>query len=192
MKMGEQMSNKEKSYNKIQWFFFVIFIPVVFTIILALVISSFLGFNVIEKGKELSARLPILSSYVGKEKNDESAIILELEQKLADQQAELDKKKNEIERKDKEISELKLKRTQVEEQQTVEHEQGTKKDQELKETAKTYEAMSPKNAAAIISELPNEEAIRHLTHVSIETRAKILAKMDSEKAADLISKLTGD
>ena len=58
MKLGEAMSESEKKHSKIQWFFFVILIPAVFAVILFVIVMSVLGFDMIEKGKQIGASLP--------------------------------------------------------------------------------------------------------------------------------------
>ncbi|NEU29371.1 MotE family protein [bacterium LRH843] len=187
------MSTKEKSYNKLQWFFLVIFIPIVFTVILSGVIVSLLGINVLDKAKEIGGSLPIVSSYLSDEpENLDGEQVPLLEQKIAEQQAELDKLHDEMKRKDEEILQLERKQLQLEESQVVQKELAARKKKELGEIAKTYETMSPKNAAAILAALPIDEAFMHLEQVSIEVRANILAKMESKKAADLMSRLANN
>ncbi|WP_144450963.1 MotE family protein [Halalkalibacter nanhaiisediminis] len=184
------MSEKENSHNKIQWFFLVIFIPIVFTIILITVILSLLGFNVIDKAKEFSSNIPIVTEYFS---NDDKAVeevdVVSLEQTISEQQAEVDQLQKEIERKDEEIARLGNEMTQLEQSQIVEAELANQAQQELDNIAKTYESMKPKNAANIISALPGEEALLHLSQVSIELRAEILEEMDSEQAASFMSRL---
>ncbi|WP_252313477.1 magnesium transporter MgtE N-terminal domain-containing protein [Sinobaca sp. H24] len=54
---------------------------------------------------------------------------------------------------------------------------------ELAELASMYEEMSAKNAAAILNELDDAEAIRHMQEMNTENRSAILEKMEVEKAA---------
>lgn len=184
------MNNEEKSYSKIQTFFFVVFIPVVFTLLLCAIVLSFLGLNVVEKGKEFAANIPVLSSYVQDEEElDYEAIIADLEAAVAEKEKELERLERELEAKEEELSELELENERLEQQLELEGERAEGAREELAEAAKMYEAMSPKSAAAILAELDDEEAIRQLRHVSVETRARILAKMDSEKAARLMTLL---
>lgn len=183
------MTDKEKSYSKIQWFFLVIFIPIVFTAILAGVILSLLGVNVIEKAKDAVASVPFVADYVAPEEEEEPVDVAAFEQTIAEQQAEVERLQSELTSKEEEISQLEMELVQLAESQTIERELAAREEQELEDIAKTYEAMSAKNAAAIISDLPIEEALLHISQVSIDVRADILGKMDSELAAELMSRL---
>lgn len=183
------MSETEKSYSKIQWFFLVIFIPIVFTVILFSVILSLLGFNVVEKAKEFGANVQVVADYFLEDDQVEEVDVALLEQTILEKQAEVDRLHREIEQRDEEIARLGSEKAQLEQSQTVERELAAQAQQELDTIAKTYEAMSAKNAASIISALTDEEALLHLSQVSIDVRAAILAKMESEKAADFMSRL---
>jgi flagellar motility protein MotE (MotC chaperone) len=185
------MSENERSYSKIQWFFLVIFIPVLFSIILFTVILSFLGVDIMDKAKQVSQSVPVLSSMVEDENVEEEPIDVGLfEQQLSEQTAELERLQGVIKQREEDIRKLENKILQLEKMNENTENSQDENQEELQNLAKTYESMSTKNAANIISQLPVEEAFLHLSQVSIDTRAGILAKMDSELAADLISQFT--
>lgn len=182
-----------KMGKKLQWFFFVIFIPLLFTIIVATVVLSLLGLNPIEKSKEWTSNVPIISSYIEKEEEkDYEAQIIQLEETITEQQKELERLQAEVKAKDEEISTLTFEQQSLIENEEIEKEIQLQTKKEWESIAKTYEAMSAKNAAAIIADLPIEEALLHISEVSIEARADILAKMDSDIAANIMSRLAND
>lgn len=185
------MSEKEKEHSKIQWFFFVIFIPTVFAIVLVGIVLTFLGVNVIDHAKQIGSKVPVVSSlFVEKEEPD----VKELLKTISENNDEIEKLQTKLEKKDKEVASLKeklsvkeqeLKREKMKEASNEE----VKSNDELKDIAKTYESMSAKNAASILSELKDTEALLQISKVSIDKRAAILAKMEPEKAAKLMALL---
>ncbi|HHY20426.1 MAG TPA: MotE family protein [Bacilli bacterium] len=185
------MSEKEKEHSKIQWFFFVIFIPTVFAIVLVGIVLTFLGVNVIDQAKQIGSKVPVVSSlFVEKEEPD----VKELLKTISENNDEIEKLQTKLEKKDKEVASLKeklsvkeqeLKREKMKEASNEE----VKSNDELKDIAKTYESMSAKNAASILSELKDTEALLQISKVSIDKRAAILAKMEPEKAAKLMALL---
>jgi|GEM_PF-454298 len=61
---------------------------------------------------------------------------------------------------------------------------------ELERIVKTFEEMSPKNAAAILEKLNENLAVAVLDQVAEDFRAKTLGRMDAEYAAELMEKLS--
>ncbi|MDE5412964.1 MotE family protein [Alkalihalobacterium chitinilyticum] len=185
------MSN-EKEYSKIQWFFFVIFIPTLFAIILFAVILIFLGVDIKDKAKEIGGNLPIIGEYIidDVEEDEENQInIDELQETITSQQNRIEQLEQQLTQKDEELLQLQNEATFLEEQVVSQEEAVAEVRHDLKEIAKTYEAMSTKNAANILSELPTSEALLHISQISTQSRAGILAKMDPEKAAEIMSRL---
>lgn len=194
--MSEKELEEKKEHGKIQWFFFVIFIPTVFAIILVGIVLTILGVNVIDHAKQIGSKVPYVSNlFVEKEEPD----VKELLQTIAENNEELESLEAELEAKDKKIrslqEELKIKKQEYEreiENLTLEEEQTPTEKDDLKDIAKTYESMSAKNAASILSELNTEEALLHISQISIAERAAILAKMEPEKAAEIMALLVED
>lgn len=190
MKLGERMKNEEQQFSKIQWFFMVIFIPIVFAMILFAVILNFMGINVIDQTKQVASNVPILSDYVKTDEQlleeEEMANIEELTTVVNAREREIDQLKNSIESKEVEIQALleEIKMLMAELEQKQEAQLSVTK--EYDDIAKMYVAMSAKNAASILSEMPEEEAALQLSFIKTDARASILAKMSPEKAAQLI------
>lgn len=69
----EQFEKDEetKKTSKLQWFLFVVFIPLLFTISVVLLILTFSGINVFEQGKKYASQLPFVSQWIeGTEANE--------------------------------------------------------------------------------------------------------------------------
>ncbi len=186
-----------KMYSKFQWVLFVIVIPILFTITLALVLLTIAGVNVFEYSKVITQNTPILSSYVS---SDENAVVenresVELQissledtiQEKEEQIAELEKN---LKEKETEINSLQEELLFLEEELLVKEEEQKTYGKTIAEISKMYETMSPKNAAVIIPKLDNEEAISILSALKTETVSKILEKMDPEDAAKYTQLLT--
>ena len=60
----------------------------------------------------------------------------------------------------------------------------------FKDIIRTYESMSPKKAAQIITVLEEEEAIKVLSNIKADTLSAILEKMEPASAAKLMQKLS--
>lgn len=191
MKLGEHMQKEEEQqYSKIQWFFMVIFIPIIFALILFGVILNFMGVNVIEHAKQVGSNVPVLSNYVKTEEQlleeEEKANIEELTEVVTLREKEIDQLKDKIVAKEIEINslleEIKMLMNELEAKQEAQ----TAVSKEYEDIAKMYVAMSAKNAASILSELPEELAVIQLSYIKTDVRASILSKMPPEKAAQLI------
>ncbi|MGO4887779.1 MotE family protein [Anaerobacillus sp. MEB173] len=186
---------EEKEYSKFQWFFMIIFIPTVFAAILAIIVFMFMGINVLEKGKEISMKLPVVSSWItNNQDNLEPEVdVDELQTTIVKQQSELEALNEQLVERDEEIVNLNREIDSLARQIEI-FEEDRQNNQmaievELTEIAKTYESMSSKNAAKIISELDTTEALQHISTLKPETKASILAKMEPEKAAVIMSEL---
>jgi flagellar motility protein MotE (MotC chaperone) len=61
---------------------------------------------------------------------------------------------------------------------------------EIEQIVRTFQDMSPRNAAAILEKLDDELAVSILDGVPQETRGTLLARMDADRAARLTEQLT--
>ncbi|ARK30997.1 MotE family protein [Halalkalibacter krulwichiae] len=185
------MSETSKGHSKFQWFFLVVCIPVIFAVILFSVILSLLGVNVLDKAKAYGSEIPVVASLLENEAVEvvEEVNVEYLNETIQKLEAEVDRLQVTLNEREEEIKKLSDEQAQIEHKAAIEEARLESEVQELKDLARTYEAMSTKNAAAIIEQLSDEDALLHLSQISIEVRAGILAKMDSELAANLITQL---
>jgi flagellar motility protein MotE (MotC chaperone) len=177
----------EKKYSKIQWFFVVIVIPALFAIIVTVFVLTVAGVNVLEKANELKEKIPLIAikeevteKQVLEETKDE---LTKLEAEVKDREAVIAELETETEGKDQEIEMLKLEKEKLQEQiddLTLSQQDG---EQTFKDIVNTYETMSAKKVAPIITEMNNDEAMKILSSLKSDTLAAILENMEAADAA---------
>lgn len=195
----EQFEKEEetKKTSKFQWFLFVVFIPLLFTISVVLLILTFSGINVFEQGKKYASQLPFVSQWIeGTEANEKKklqeqivelkATIVEKEKQLTKANDALKEKEGEIDALKQEIARLKAEKEQAQEPTTPPTE---RTNTSRVDVVKMYETMSPKKAAEIIPQMSDREAVDLLSQLKTDKVAAILEKMDAANAAKYTSLL---
>lgn len=177
----------EKKHGKIQWFFFVVLIPLLFAITLSLVILTVAGLNIFDLAKEYGVNVPGVTETTEEENNETS--IYDLEATIRDQETTLEQYQADLDKKDETIEGLNEQITQLQEELNQLRNQREERKVKLENLAEMYTSMSTKNAAAILSELENTDAIDIFIHMDTENRAAILEKMETTKAAELTREL---
>lgn len=188
---------QEQGYGKLEWLFYIILLPLLFTAILTGVLLSFLGYDVTTSLQKTANEMPLIGKIVPA---PEIAVQLEgkgsanlpqaeqlqqlkeqLEQKntsLLKLEADMQLKNNEIKKLMEEI-ELLTKQNSNAALTEAEH------SQKLKELSNLYSSMSPSKSAPILENLSVEEAVLVLSEMQLDKRGKILEKMDPKNAADI-------
>ena len=190
--------HKVKKHNKFQWFLGVVFIPILFTLVVAVIVASFAGVDVWGKAKELSEKIPFIAS-------DEEKLAVqkteELEMRITDLNAEVQFRddtitvlETEIDRKEQEIGTLTLKKEQLEKQieALMNTEDSVHKTKSLNEMTRTFENMSVRSAAPIIESMNENDALTILSTLKSDTLAGLLEKMNPEIAAKFTTLLTNN
>lgn len=195
--MGKIVEETESQpASRFQWFLFVIAIPSLFAIIIALVVLSFAGINVFQTAKDLGSKIPFISDKL--EANEPPSIkefeteIKSLETEIDDHEAKVEQLTAKLETQGKEAERIQLEKSQLEariEELTAIQEENKRA---FKDIVKTYETMSAKNAAPIISEMNNDEALKILTNIKSESLAAILENLTAEDAARFTELLTNE
>jgi len=183
--MIEEKETKKSS--KFQSFIYIVFIPLLFAITVALVAMTFLGYNVFEMTKEYGQKIPFVSSMFSEEKQqsvkslEKDMIVLEAE--IKDREAKISELQTELESKDQEISKAQLERERLEDE--IDELTAMKEDNKraFKDIIKTYETISAKKAAPILAQMSEDEALQILSSVKADILAAIMEKMDPEDAA---------
>ncbi|MBM6618443.1 MotE family protein [Bacillus suaedaesalsae] len=185
----EIQEEKESTFlGKIQWLFFVVFIPLLFAIAVTLVVLNIAGVDVEGAVKKYGAHVPGVSKLVA----DKNTINIEdkLRKDIGDLEAtnkeqidQISSLEKEIEQRDKELDQLKSKIDELTEQLNDEESEQANSTQTKKEISKAFESMSAKNAAAIVAEMQASEALKILQALSTDTLSSILEKMDPVEAA---------
>lgn len=192
--MAKRQDNQNKKISLIQWLFLII-IPLILAISIAFIILSILDLNPGAKVKELANQMPVINQIVTTEeeaaierkenqlqnqitalKSDKSG----LEADLSAQEVELNQLNQEIER----LSHL-LEQSLNDNESQVELES----QDGLKIVIDTYQKMSAKSAAQILTNMKNADAIRILAELDEELRAAILSALDPESAANFTEQL---
>ncbi|MGN7398840.1 MotE family protein [Cytobacillus praedii] len=193
-KVAEELETKKTS--KFQSFIFVVLIPLLFTITVALIVMTILGYNVFELTKEYGQKIPFISSALSDDASDSAKDVetkmIELEAEIKDREAKITKLETELDSKDQEISRAKLEKEQLEseiEELTAMKEENKRA---FKDIVKTYETISAKKAAPILSQMSETEALEILTNLKSDKLAEIMEKMEPEDAARYTELLTAD
>lgn len=184
-----------KKYSKIQWFFVVILIPTIFALMVAVLVASVAGINVVDKAKEFSEKLPFMPTdeEVRQEKkiNEMETKLTELQAEVKDREEAIKELENEIEGKDKQLETLKLEKEQLQIQ--INELTNTKEGQQsFKDIVSTFEKMSAKNAAPIITQMNEEESIKILSSLKPDILSAILEKMEPDVAAKFTTLLANN
>lgn len=186
----------EKKFNKFQWFIFTGLIPTLFAILIVLIVLSFAGINVFEKAKEYGEKVPFLSSLIeeNKTKTEEEweTSLIELEGEIKDREAQIEKLQLELDGRDKEVErgKLEIEQLQLQIEELIAIQEENKR--AFKDIIKTYETMSAKKAAPIISQMNEQDALKILTTIKSDNLAAILESLEPEKAAKYTELLTNN
>lgn len=188
---------EESKISKFQWFL-VIVIPLIFAVTVALIVFTVAGVNVLEKAKDMSAKIPFIESDQKDEekgkpaKNDEkvSMKLEKLENEIENKEKEIEKLENIIDTRDKAITKAEAEKQQLQTEMNQFRDSQNNSKQAFKDIIRTYETMAPKKAAPIIMEMNDEDAVEILSSMKAATLAKVLEQMNTADAARLTKKLT--
>lgn len=195
--MAQSVEEKEsQEVNRFQWFLYVIAIPTLFAIVIALVALSFLGINIFETAKDIGGKVPFISQYVKEESQPSieefEKDIISLEAEIKDREAKMEQLQSKIDSKDTQLKRMELEKAQLQaqiEELTAIQEENKRA---FREIVKTYESMSAKSAAPIISKMDTGEAVKILTNIKPESLAAIMEKLPAEEAAKYTELLTNE
>lgn len=188
---------EESKISKFQWFL-VIFIPLIFAVTVALIVFTVAGVNVVEKAKEMSAKILFIESDQKNEengktvKNDEkvSMKLAKLETEIENKEKEIEKLEGIIDTRDKAIAKAEAEKQQLQTEMNQLKDSQNNSKQAFKDIIRVYETMAPKRAAPIITEMNDEDAAEILSSMKAATLAKVLEQMTTADAARLTKKLT--
>ncbi|MBS4193985.1 hypothetical protein KHA97_02705 [Bacillus sp. FJAT-49870] len=199
-KLGEKVEktlknqNIEKEPSTFHRFIFWVLIPLLFALFLTLLITSIAGVNVFQRAKEIGEKVPVISSMIAGTAKDNlleyEEKIVSLDAEIQNKNAQIDQLKSQIDKNETEKERFLLEKEQLE--QTIDELRQMRDENKraYKEIVSTYEAMAPKNAAPIILEMKDDEAVKVLSNIGTESLAKILEKMPPEQAAKYLEKLS--
>ncbi|KQL54631.1 hypothetical protein AN964_14740 [Heyndrickxia shackletonii] len=192
MAKEEALLEEEKSGNKFLWFIYVVVIPLLFAIVIALIVTTFAGINVFEKAKELGEKTHILSANnaTNRSKADEDKII-SLNAEIQNKDTQIENLQKQLDSGDNEKQQLLLEQKRLQQQIASLQKSQAQSTKDFKEIVSSYESMNPKNAAPIILQMKDENAVKILSKLSSEALASILEKMPADRAAKYTEMLGG-
>ncbi|MBA4532288.1 MULTISPECIES: MotE family protein [Brevibacillus] len=193
----EEEIQEEREYNRLEWLLYIIVIPALFASLLAGILASLLGYDVVGSVKDWLNNIPYVEKLIpddtptsqtvegSKEDSKTEAKKAQVNEEAAKSKQAADQLHKEVSQKDSTIASLQKQIANLQkatEEKRIEEEERQKQFQDL---AKIYSTMSAKNAAAIVSNLSKEEAVVVLSKMKTDQQAQLLAKMDPKKAADI-------
>ncbi|WP_409294376.1 MotE family protein [Peribacillus sp. SCS-26] len=192
--MDKELELEEKRQNRVQWFIFVILIPLIAASIFTIVILKAAGIDAGKAAKGLGEKIPGIKELVKEEKKPPAkryeTQIASLQDTLKKNEAKISQLESIIDSRDKVISSNEIEKQRLD-QEIVELTKAKDENKKaFKDIIQTYQNMSPGKAAPILSELDENEAVKILSNLSSETLAAILEKMEPAEAASLTQKLT--
>jgi flagellar motility protein MotE (MotC chaperone) len=183
---------EQRSYGKIEWLFYIIIIPLLFTGLLSGIVLQIMGYDVTGKLMSVARNTPVLSSIVPADDatKQERSEIRKIQSQLdeANKQLEALKQSNtqltdELAAKDSQLNQDQQKKDQQKKQETA----SQSADDYWKGQARMYAEMSPKKAAEILAALPVIEARAVMGRMSSDGKVAILEQMDPKIVAILQS-----
>lgn len=192
--MGSVVEQAPEKAGKIQILFYWVLIPLLFTLTVLLIFAQIYNVNIFEKAADWKKDLPFVSE--NDEKENPSAG-LQLEERVVTLQAQIEEKEAQIASIQSKLDEssaenerLLIEQERLTDEIAVLQRQNDETKKEFGEIVKTFESMSAKSSAAIISNMSETEALRILSSMKPDVLAGILEKMspkDAAKYSELLS-----
>ncbi|RXT15117.1 MotE family protein [Ammoniphilus sp. CFH 90114] len=194
---------EERKYGKLEWFFYIIFLPLLFTAVLTGLLLNLLGYDILNKVLTVGNKIPYVEKYLpdpstGNEDEQGSAQpdyqlqvaqlteeVAALNEEIQRKQTEIEDIKKEYESNDDQVKKLKDEIVNLQKQLEDKRVSNEERQAKMKELAKLYTTMSASKAAPIMENLSLEEAVLVLGTMKPNERAGIVAKMNPQKAAEL-------
>ena len=190
---------EESKISKFQWFL-LIFIPLLFAVVVALIVLTVAGVDVVHKAKEIGDKIPFTESLSSdgdeKEKKEatneavqDSKKLAELEKKITEKDKEIKKLEDIIDTRDQSVEKAEAEKQQLQNQiKELQKSQDASK-QTFSDLIRTYETMAPKKAAPILTEMGEADAVKILSSMKADVLADVLEQMAAADAARLTKKL---
>lgn len=181
----EDLEVVEKKPGFFQKLFFWVIIPLTFAAAVLLIVANFTNTNVFSFADKAIDKLPF-----GKPEQEQientslnSEQIVTLQAEIQEKEAEVSKLQTELDSAEALNEEQRIEMEQLQfEIEKLQREQ-QEYQMEFQEILKTYESMSAKKAAPIITAMSDEDALRILSNMKSNTLAELFSKMSPEDAA---------
>ncbi|MFZ0371311.1 MAG: hypothetical protein WAM07_17055 [Halobacillus sp.] len=189
--MAKKITDKQQG-SKLQWFFFVIIIPIVFAITLAWIVLTLLGVNVTEQAGKYVSKVPGMSQSASTpEEENTKSNNKELQTSLDARNEEIELLEEELSAKQTEVDELKQKVVKLEAdvKSAQEGKEEKPENEKVMNMAASFQQMEPEEAAPILENMSQELAIQVLVNVASEERGLIFGQMSPEAAAGIAGEI---
>ncbi|PIC65632.1 hypothetical protein CSV79_00715 [Sporosarcina sp. P13] len=185
---------EKKTIGFFQILFAWIIIPLLFTTAVILIIAKVADVNVFNQAEEWTSKITFLEEKVPDE-NVEGDLILEervvsLQAEIQEKEAQLFEVQNELIQVKDSNETLEIEKEKLNEEIEKLKLQQSESKRDFKEIVTTYEQMSAKSVAPVITKMGDAEAVQILSSLKPATLASILEKMSPEEAAKYTSMLT--
>jgi flagellar motility protein MotE (MotC chaperone) len=197
-------SHSEGSNGTLEKFLVWFLIPLVFTSVLLGVLLSIFDYDVMNNLFKAAGKIPVINHVLpgpkspdnGKTANADDhnasgspqpsleAEVVRLNQKIAAQEAELQKTSRESQAKDQTIQDLKAAVDQLQQKLQEKTLSNEEYDNQIQQLASTYAKMMPSKAAPVLENLSLQERVLVLNAMKTDDRVKVLEKMDPKIAAE--------
>ncbi|MGM7681699.1 MotE family protein [Cytobacillus sp. Hm23] len=184
-------STKKKS-NWFQRFLLFFVIPFTLLLTITLIVLTLLGVNVFQTAKQYTEQILFMPTTASTEQQQEESReqIIDLQEIIDNQKAEIANLTNKMSEIQQEVEDLEDENSNYKYRLEMKEEAEMDAEKSLKDIVKTYETMSAKSAAAVLSEMQEVDAFPILATMKSDERAAIFAKMDPETAAKFTKLLT--
>jgi flagellar motility protein MotE (MotC chaperone) len=202
------MGAETHRYGKLEWLFYIVILPLLFTALLSGIILQFLGFDITGKITSAAKQLPGVNYFFPDDPktqvatadgSEPTASVQSLQDKLQSTESANKQLQDDLKKKNSEIDQLKKQIDTYKKKASADasgsqsngaspnagaaaSEESAKPDP-VKQQAQVYAEMSAAKAAAILDQLSATEARRVLEKMTKDQQAAILEKMEPAKAA---------
>ncbi|MEI4768575.1 hypothetical protein WAX74_02745 [Psychrobacillus sp. FJAT-51614] len=186
----KKVDDDTKGVSKIKMFFYWFIIPFLFALALLLIVAQIANINIFEKAKDLTGagQPEIVTDDVKTNRLEERVVSLQAE--IQQKEAEIANLQSDINNSAKENEDLLVEQQRLLDEIEKLQRQQTSTNQEYAEIVSTFEKMSAKSAAPVITKMSDAEALRILNSLKPDTVAKIYEKMTPEEAAKFTELMT--
>ena len=163
-------------------------IPLVFAIAVLLIIAKVADVNVVEKAKEWTASVPVLEqkkedSSTKKDKKVLEERVVVMKEELKQKEQQLMDIQEDLKKSNAKNEELTLAQEKLQAEILVLQKTNDDSKKELGQLVSTFEQMSAKSAAPVITKMEDAQALQLLSQMKADTLASVLEKMSPEDAA---------
>ncbi|WP_251658930.1 MotE family protein [Sporosarcina aquimarina] len=187
-KTPDSFKEEHKAGSFLQMLLAWFVIPLIFAIAVLLIIAKVADVNVVEKAKEWTASVPMLEqkkqdSSTKKDKKILEERVVAMKEELKQKEQQLLVIQEDLKKSNAKNEELVLAQEKLQAEILVLQRTNDDSKKEVGQLVSTFEQMSAKSAAPVITEMEDAQALQLLSQMKANTLAAILEKMSPEDAA---------